>query len=55
VEPVQRLERSLCSESELGVRLGEVDRGLTPNSAELSSGNLTGETSMKLNAFHCDC
>ena len=28
--------------------------GLTPNSAELSSGSLTGATSMKLNAFHCE-
>jgi hypothetical protein len=28
--------------------------GLTPNSAELASGSLTGVTSMKLNAFHCD-
>lgn len=28
--------------------------GLTPNSAKLSSGNLTGATSMKLNAFHCE-
>jgi hypothetical protein len=27
---------------------------LTPNSAELASGSLTGVTSMKLNAFHCD-
>lgn len=26
---------------------------LTPKRLELSSGSLTGETSMKLNAFHC--
>ena len=29
-------------------------RGLTPKSAELSSGSLTGRRSIKLNAFHCD-
>lgn len=30
-------------------------RSLTLKTDELSSGTLTGKTSMKLNAFHCGC
>lgn len=55
MEPVHRLERSLwrghCEFVSDGAGVGE-GGGLTPKRLELSSGSLTGETSMKLNAFH---
>lgn len=42
------LERHFCE----GVLRFERWRDLTPKSAELSSGSFTGDTSIKLNAFH---